>query len=40
MCSRDLQYQEWRLNESELKEYADKFLLRVDEYNKIITTNS
>ena len=40
MCSRDLQYQEWRLNESELKEYADKFLLRVDEYNKIIKNES
>ena len=36
ICTRDLQYQEFRLLEADLKEYADKFLLRVDEYNKII----
>ena len=40
MCSRDLQYQEFRLNESDLKEYGDKFLKRVDQYNNIIKANS
>ena len=40
MCSRALQYQEFRLNESELKEYGDKFLERVEQYNKLIATNS
>ena len=40
MCSRDLQYQEFRLNESDLKEYGDKFLIRVEQYNDIIKANS
>ena len=40
MCSRDLQYQEFRLNESDLKEYGDKFLERVEQYNKIIEASS
>ena len=40
ICTRDLQYQEFRLSEADLKEYADKFLLRVDEYNKIIKNES
>ena len=40
MCSRDLQYQEFRLNESDLKEYGDKFLERVEQFNKIIEANS
>jgi genome maintenance exonuclease 1 len=40
MCSRDLQYQEFRLNESDLKEYGDKFLMRVEQYNDIIKANS
>ena len=40
MCSRDLQYQEFRLNESELQEYGDKFLERLEQYNKIIEASS
>ena len=40
MCSRDLQYQEFRLNESDLIEYGDKFLVRVEHYNDIIKANS
>lgn len=40
MCSRDLQYQEFRLNESDLKDYGDKFLERVEQFNKIIEANS
>ena len=40
MCSRDLQYQEFRLNESDLKEYGEKFLIRVEQYNDIIKANS
>jgi len=40
MCSRALQYQEFRLNESELKEYGDKFLERVEQYNKTIAASS
>jgi genome maintenance exonuclease 1 len=40
MCSRDLQYQEFKLNESDLKEYGDKFLIRVEQYNDIIKANS
>ena len=40
ICTRDLKYQEFRLSEADLKEYADKFLLRVDEYNKIIKNES
>tara|TARA_Y100001937_G_scaffold105763_1_gene146894 strand:+ start:216 stop:896 length:681 start_codon:yes stop_codon:yes gene_type:complete len=40
MCSRDLQYQEFRLNESDLIEYGDKFLVRVEQYNQIIKNES
>ena len=40
MCSRDLQYQEFRLNESDLMEYGDKFLQRVEQYNKLIEASS
>ena len=40
MCSRDLQYQEFRLNESDLKDYGDKFLERLEQYNKIIEASS
>ena len=40
MCSRDLQYQEFRLNESDLIEYGDKFLERVEQYNQIIKNES
>ena len=40
ICTRDLKYQEFLLSEADLKEYADKFLLRVDEYNKIIKNES
>ena len=40
ICTRDLQYQEFKLNESDLKEYGDKFLQRVEQYNKLIATNS
>ncbi len=40
ICTRDLQYQEFKLNESDLKEYGDKFLERVEQFNKLTTTNS
>ena len=40
ICTRDLQYQEFRLNESDLKEYGDKFLERVEQYNKLTATSS
>jgi len=40
MCSRDLQYQEFRLNESDLIEYGDKFLLRVEQFNKLTEASS
>ena len=35
ICTRDLQYQEFKLSEPELKEYADKFLERVESFNKL-----
>ena len=35
MCSRDLQYQEFKLSEPDLKEYADKFLNRLESYNNL-----
>ncbi len=40
ICTRAFQNQKFRLNESELKEYGDKFLERVEKYNKIIEANS
>ena len=40
ICTRDLMYQEFRLNESDLKEYGDKFLERVEQFNKLTATNS
>ena len=35
ICTRDLQYQEFRLSEADLQEYADKFLERVDKFKKL-----
>ena len=35
MCSRDLQYQEFKLSEPDLKEYGDKFLERLDKFTKL-----
>ncbi len=35
ICTRDLQYQEFRLNESDLKEYADKFLERLEKFTEL-----
>ena len=35
ICTRDLKYQEFRLSEADLKEYADKFLNRLEQYNKL-----
>ena len=35
ICTRDLQYQEFRLSEADLKEYGDKFLQRVEQFNKL-----
>ena len=35
ICVRDLTYQQWLLNESDLKEYGEKFLQRVAEYKKL-----
>jgi len=35
ICTRDLQYQEFRLSEADLKEYSDKFLERLDQFNKL-----
>ena len=35
ICTRDLQYQEFRLSEADLQEYADKFLERVEKFNKL-----
>ena len=40
MCTRDLQYQEFKLNEPQLKEYGDKFLERVETFNKITKASS
>jgi len=33
-------YQEFKLNESDLKEYGDKFLERVEQFNKLTAANS
>ena len=35
ICTRDLQYQEFRLSEADLQEYADKFLKRVEKFKKL-----
>ena len=35
ICTRDLQYQEFKLSEADLKEYSEKFLVRLSEYNKL-----
>ena len=35
ICTRDLQYQEFRLTEADLQEYADKFLERVEKFKKL-----
>jgi genome maintenance exonuclease 1 len=35
ICTRDLRYQEFRLSEADLKEYADKFLNRLEQFNKL-----
>ena len=35
ICTRGLQYQEFKLDESELSEYGDKFLERVEKFNKL-----
>ncbi len=35
ICTRDLQYQEFKLSEADLKEYSEKFLQRVEDYNKL-----
>jgi len=35
ICTRGLQYQEFKMNESELIEYGDKFLERVEKFNKL-----
>ena len=40
MCTRALQYQEFKLNEPQLKEYGDKFLERVETFNKITKASS
>ena len=35
ICTRDLQYQEFRLSEADLKEYSEKFLERLSQFNKL-----
>ena len=35
ISTRDLQYQEFKLSEPDLKEYSDKFLERLEQYNKL-----
>ena len=35
ICTRDLQYQEFRLSEADLKVYSEKFLERLSEFNKL-----
>ena len=35
IATRGLQYQEFKLSEPDLSEYADKFLHRLEQYNKI-----
>lgn len=36
ICTRDLKYQEFKLNEADLKEYSEKFLERVEKYKKLL----
>ena len=35
ICTRDLQYQEFKLSEADLKEYSEKFLQRLEQFNKL-----
>lgn len=35
ICVRDLTYQQWILNESDLQEYGEKFLQRVEQFKKL-----
>ena len=35
ICTRALQYQEFRLSEADLKEYSEKFLERLSDFNKL-----
>ena len=35
ICTRDLQYQEFKLSEPDLIEYGDKFLERLEQFNKL-----
>ena len=35
ICTRDLQYQEFKLSEADLSEYGGKFLERLDQFNKL-----
>ncbi|MAL11580.1 MAG: hypothetical protein CMF74_18200 [Maricaulis sp.] len=35
ICTRGLQYQEFKLNEADLSEYGDKFLERVEQFKKL-----
>ena len=35
ICTRDLQYHEFRLSEADLKEYSEKFLERLSEFQKL-----
>ena len=35
ICTRDLKYQEFKLSEADLKEYGDKFVHRVEKFNKL-----
>ena len=35
ICTRDLQYQEFRLSEADLQDYGGKFLDRLDRFNKL-----
>ena len=35
ICTRDLQYQEFKLSEADLKEYGEKFLQRLEQFHKL-----
>ena len=35
ICTRDLQYQEFKLSEADLKEYSEKFLQRLEQFHKL-----
>ena len=39
ICTKDILYQEFKMNESKLKEYEDKWLERVDRYHKSKATS-